>query len=426
MGLDDFHLNLLQGLPNAERYRFVPLLDPSRVVRAKSFDLPKLLDEACAQIRGGEGRPDALVGFWDFPSGLMLPILRRDFGLPGPTLESVLRCEHKYWSRLCQREVMADQVPDFRVFDPFDEDVRAAIGLDYPFWVKPVKSHSSHLGFAVHGPGDLDHAVSELRAHIGRFAQPFDHILDRADLPESVRHVRGRHCIAEEMIATNWQCTLEGWVQDGHVEVYGVVDSVREGATSSSFSRYRYPSCLPETAQRHMVESTERLIRHVGLDDSPFNVEFYYDELQGRIRLLEVNVRISKSHSPLFERVDGAPNFLVMVATGLGERPEMPHGQGRDAIAAKFMVRVYQDGVVTRAPNEHELAALRKELPDVDVQVHVREGMLLSDLPNQDSYSFELADIFIGGQDEDELLSKYHRALERMPFEIGTAGSATG
>lgn len=416
MGLDPFNRRLLERLPQADSCRFLPVLDPARVVRADAFDLPALLDEARRVLR--EGEPDALVGYWDFPTTLMLPILRREMGLPGATLESALRCEHKYWSRLCQREVAPEAIPQFQVVDPFETAGPADVEIPYPFWIKPIKSHSSYLGFAVYGPADLQHALSVIREDIGRFAAPFAHILEQADLPEEVRLVPEHGCIAERMIATNWQCTLEGWVRGGHVQVYGIVDSIREGAVHSSFSRYQYPSSLPEDAQQRMIDVVKPLVTHLELDDSPFNVEFFYDEVEDRIWLLEINARVSKSHSPLFERVDGASNLLVMVAIGLDEEPHMPSGAGEFEVAAKFMVRVHHDGVVTRAPTDTEVAHVRHGIPGVDVQILVREGLRLSDLPNQDSYSYEVADLYIGGRDERELLDKYHRSLQMLPFDI--------
>lgn len=418
LGLDTFNRHLLEGLPDARRYRFHPLLEPQMVVGADAFDVDALLAEAQLRLRASDVRPDALVGYWDFPTTLMLPLLRQGRNLPGPSLESVLRCEHKYWSRLCQREVIPEATPRFALVDPFGESVEHSFELTYPFWLKPVKAHSSVLGFAVRGPSELKDALAKLREGIGRFGEPFDRIVARADVPDFVRAASGTHCIAEEIIATNWQCTLEGWVQAGRIETYGVVDSLREGSENSSFSRYQYPSALPHRARERMVELTERLVRHVGLEDTAFNVEFFYDEIEDRVHFLEINVRISKSHGPLFERVDGTSNFHVMVATGLGERPAMPHAKGSDAIAAKFMVRVYRDGIVTRVPSEQDVAAVRERVPGVDVLVLVRDGMRLSELANQDSYTFEVANLFIGGDDERDLLEKHHRCLELLHFEI--------
>jgi hypothetical protein len=52
------------------------------------------------------------------------------------------------------------------------------------------------------------------------------------------------------------------------------------------------------------------------------------------------------------------------------------------------------------------------------VALNVSIGQRLSELLEQDSYSYELADVFIGAQDEDELLRKYERCLEILTFEI--------
>jgi hypothetical protein len=424
VGLDEFNLRLLEDLPSAPQCRFLPLLSPEEMVWAESFDLPALLAEARAELDGFGGSVDAIVGYWDFPTTLMLPILRRERGLPGPGLESVLRCEHKYWSRLLQAEVLSDQVPPFRVFDPFSEDFASQIDLPFPFWVKPVKAHSSQLGFAVHGMEDLARAIEAIRQGVERVAVPFDHILSHAELPPEVAWVRGHHCLAEAMIGTDWQCTVEGWVQGGRVATYGVVDSLRSGWLGSSFTRYQYPSRLPPRVQQDMGDAVERLVRHVGLSDAPFNAEFFYDEVTGRLGFLEINARVSKSHSPLFARVDGVSNLEVMVRTGLGEAPTMPAGGGPDRTAAKFMVRLYEDGVVVRAPTAEELSELALQFPDVDIQVHVEPGMRLSELPNQDSYSYELATLFMGGPDEGELVDRYHRCLERLFFEVRSDADA--
>lgn len=68
---------------------------------------------------------------------------------PEPANLFVLGCEHKYWSRLQQRQVAPEYVPMFEAVDPFNDAAMDAIGVDTPFWIKPVKSFSSHLGFRV-------------------------------------------------------------------------------------------------------------------------------------------------------------------------------------------------------------------------------------------------------------------------------------
>ncbi|MGH3976650.1 MAG: hypothetical protein ACRDS9_25520 [Pseudonocardiaceae bacterium] len=46
------------------------------------------------------------------------------------------------------------------------------------------------------------------------------------------------------------------------------------------------------------------------------------------------------------------------------------------------------------------------------------EGDRLSELLGQDSYSYILANIYVGAQGEAELVEKYQRCVQALPFEI--------
>jgi len=75
-----------------------------------------------------------------------------------------------------------------------------------------------------------------------------------------------------------------------------------------------------------MGEMASDFIRQIEFDNSPFNIEFYYESGSGKVRMLEVNARCSKSHSPLFEMVDGTSNKQAMVDVALGRKPLFPEG----------------------------------------------------------------------------------------------------
>jgi hypothetical protein len=412
MGLDDVRLAQLHRLRRAGEYRFIELFREEDVKSGREDVADRVLNGARRILADFDGPIDALVGYWDFPVSTMLPILRREIGLRTPTLESVLRCEHKYWSRLEQSRSVPECVPDFCLVDPFRDDVDAQITLPFPFWIKPVRSVKSHLGFLVRSPADLRHAVGVIRDGIHRLATPFDRLLEEAELPAELVGIGGSHCIAEGLISQGRQCTLEGYALDGEIVVYGAVDSVREGETGSSFSRYQYPSTLPSDVIDRMSDVTRRFLHHVGFDDSPFNIEFYWDESSDRIWLLEVNARHSKSHGPLFRLVDGEYHHQVMLDVALGERPCTPRRRGPFPTAAKFMWRVGHDAVVRRVPDRTEIDALREEVPGIEIQLPIREGMRLSALPYEDSYSYEIAVVHLGGSDTADLLTTYARCRE--------------
>ncbi|UCE30289.1 MAG: ATP-grasp domain-containing protein, partial [Burkholderiales bacterium] len=293
-------------------------------------------------------------------------------------------------------------------------DPLAEIDLAFPFWIKPVKSVSSYLAFRIRDQRDFDQALRTLRSEIDRLAVPFDHILGHARLPPQIAAVSGRHCIAEAEISRGRQCTLEGYVYEGEVVVYGVFDSVRAGGGRSSFARYQYPSTLPARVRRRMAAITRRFMTHIGYDGAPFNVEYFWDPRDDAIRMLEVNTRISKSHCPLFKMVDGEYHHAVNLALGLGRRPDFPFRRGQHRVAAKFMLRHFRDARVARVPDAAELEALRARFPDTEIELHVAPGMRLSQLHVQDSYSYEVAVIYMGAPDQPTLLRNYARLVDAM------------
>lgn len=424
VGLDDFHLAQLRTLPGAGDYVFHPLFTHQELKQRPRFPVERLIDEGVALLKRFPGRVDAVVGYWDFPVSTVLPILRASVGLPGPTLESVLKCEHKYWSRLEQAQVVPGYIPAFCTVDPFAAEPLAGVTIDFPFWIKPVKAVLSYLGFLVEDVDDFRRAIERIRAGIRRFGDPFNLVLEHATLPPEVAEVDGNRCIAESLISAGRQCTLEGYAWQGDVRIYGVVDSLREGAACSSFSRYQYPSVLPEAVQARMADIAARVIRRIGYDGAPFNIEFYWEADTERIWLLEINTRISKSHAPLFRMVDGCYHHQVMIDLGLGREPSMPRREGPYACAAKFMVRRHEDARVVRAPTRAEIDAMEAEFTGVVLQVDVSEGMRLSELPYQDSYTYEVATVFVGADTVEELEAKHARIMARLPLEFETLPGA--
>jgi biotin carboxylase len=167
-----------------------------------------------------------------------------------------------------------------------------------------------------------------------------------------------------------------------------------------------------------METVSQRVIEQVGLDNSTFSIEFFCDLDTGRVSVLEINARHSQSHAEMFEYVDGVPNHHCMLRLGLGQDPRLPKGEGPYNIAAKWYHRRFTDAVVTRVPTEEEIERLQQEIPGVTIDIVPGEGERLSEMPAQDSYSYELADIFIGAGSEEEMRQKFDRCVEALRFEF--------
>jgi biotin carboxylase len=417
LGADEDNLAMLRDLPG-HSWNFHPLLTPEELVGAEDLDIPDLLDRAREVLDEAEPPPDAVIGYWDFPVSSMVPILCEERGLTSAPLRAVVCCEHKYWSRLEQAKV-TDDVPGFGLIELEGHKgtgVSLPEGVDFPVWVKPVKSASSALAFRVTDDAELDDALAEIREGIGQMGRPFEDVLSRIELPSEIAEVGAMAVLVEEE-GHGRQATVEGYEQAGAVQIHGIIDSPTFPA-SPSFRSYQYPSRLPEPVQHRMVETAAAVIQQIGLTDSTFNVEFFWDEQDDRLVLLEVNPRHSQSHAWLFEQVDGVSNHESVVALALGKPPALPCHRGEHAVAAKCQVRRFTDGVVRRAPGRQQVAAIEEEIGRVHVKVLVSEGDRLSDQRLQDSYSFDLAHVFVAAQDEDDLVATFRRCVEALDISV--------
>jgi hypothetical protein len=416
LGMDEENLQTLRDVPHAEEYRFHPLLTIEELQHGQ-ISFPDLLRKAEETLDAFPGRVDAVVGYWDFPASTLVPILSARHGLRSTSLESVVKCEHKYWSRLEQQKVI-DEHPRFALVDLEDDPVPP--DLRYPMWLKPVKSFSSELAFGVADDAEFRDAVARIREGISRIGKPFEHILDRLELPPEMAGVGGQACLAEESLKGE-QVAVEGYVHEGEVTVYGVLDSI-DYPEGSSFLRHQYPSVLPDAVKQRLTDISRRVITQIGMDAATFSIEFFHDPDTGEVNLLEINPRHSQSHAELFEYVDGVPNHHCMISLALGRDPSLPHRAGPYRVAAKWYHRRFRDGLVRRTPSTGEIRALEERIPGTRIEVLPQEGARLSEMEGQDSYSYELAHIFTGADSEEEMREKYDRCVEGLRFAFDDDG----
>ncbi|MGQ4485522.1 ATP-grasp domain-containing protein [Streptomyces sp. 372A] len=410
LGLDEANLPSLNAVPDAGTYRFHPLLTIEEL-QGGEVSVAALMDRARAVLDAHEGSVDAIVGYWDFPVSTLVPMLGREYGTRTTSLESVVKCEHKYWSRLEQKKA-TDALPGFGRVDLDSDDPQPPEGVGFPMWLKPALAYSSELAYGVEDMAGFRAAVESIRKGIGRVGKPFDEVLELVDLPPEMEGIGGQVCLAEEAM-TGIQVAVEGYANDGEVTVYGVLDSINYPG-SPCFLRHQYPSTLPPDVVHQLHEVSERTIRRIGMDAATFSIEYFYDPKTGRVRLLEINPRHSQSHAELFHYVDGVPNHHRMIRLALGEDPVVRGGEGPYRMAAKWYYRWFGEGTVREVPTPERIAAIERGIPGVRIDMVPSEGQKLSTVPQQDSYSYEIAHIFTGADDEEGLRRKFDQCVAAL------------
>lgn len=134
--------------------------------------------------------------------------------------------------------------------------------------------------------------------------------------------------------------------------------------------------------------------------------------------LLEINPRISQAHTDIFEKIHGISHHHIMLSLALGKRPKALDYDGDFRIAAHFMLRTFQTGKVRETPSDSEIKQLKEKYDDLAIKINVKPEMDLDDMFAQDSYSYELANIFLGGKNKEELLEKYDEVVRGITFKI--------
>jgi len=420
--------NILVICPTHRDHRELPLLSPpgttylfhdyastslEELIGKASFDgdvaaCPLVeIDRILAKIDGVEIA--AVISTDDYPGSALAAALAERLRLPGPDPEVVLVSQHKYLSRVAQAELVPDAVPPFALIDVVDDAVLPD-GLSFPLFVKPVKSFFSIGAEKVASIAELAAALPRW-ARLDQFFLPLERMLERY----AGTGIGTKRLIAEGLLKGE-QVTVEGYVHGGEVGIMGVVDSIMFPGTLA-FSRFDYPSSLPESVQARMAEIATTLMRGLGFDNGLFNIEMMYDADADRISIIEINPRMASQFADLYEKVDGTSSYAVLLAIAQGDAPAFTRRQGRHRFAASFVLRTFEDCQVAALPTEAELEQLAPLYPDIRVELHATVGRKLSD-ELQDGHSYRYGIVNLGGRDRAELLDQFEACRETLDIAL--------
>lgn len=340
----------------------------------------------------------AIVSTDDYPGAALASVLAKALGLPGPDPRLSLICQHKYLSRVAQARILPDAVPPFW---PIDVAGEAALpdGIAFPVFVKPMKSFFSVGAQRIGSAAELAEAKRRWIA-LDDFFLPLERLLQR----EAGVEIGSTRLIAEGLLKGH-QVTVEGYAFGGEVNTFGVVDSIFFPGTLA-FSRFDYPSALPDRVQERMAEMARRLMGGLGFDNGLFNIEMMYDARDDHIAIIEINPRMASQFADLYEKVDGTNSYEVLLDIGTGVRPSPKRRQGRYQFAASFVLRTFEDYLVAALPSESQLAELEQLYPDIRVEIHATAGRKLSD-ELQDGTSFRYGIVSLGGRDPEDVLRSF-------------------
>jgi hypothetical protein len=343
----------------------------------------------------------------DYPGSIVAAIVAKELGLYAPEPKALLCCQHKYYSRIAQKEAVPEAVPRFTLVDP--KNVVSPFPLPFPCFVKPVKSYFSCFANQVQTHAELVSAACNI-PHPA-FLEPLNQLLKHY----SPFELSANYLIAEELL-DGVQATIEGYAFDGTYGFLGIVDSIMYPGTIS-FQRFEYPSSLPMQVQKRAEEMAERCMRHIGFDNGIFNIEFFYNPHKDSIHIIEINPRMASQFADLYEKVDGTSTYDVAISIATGKKPAVQKRQGLYPLAASCVLREFTNMTVTKVPKHQVIEELNLLYPGTIVEVLVREGRRLSE-ELQDGKSYRYALVQLGAENSLDLQTKLIDCQKRLDFQF--------
>ena len=257
-------------------------------------------------------------------------MLCAEYDLPGPSLEATFAAYHKLYTR--QFTGLAPQARVFRLGEAL------ADWPPYPFYIKAPCSAAGVLGFTIRNDADLARAMSVVERELPTMNTPLfpfcRQFLDLDTFPLALEHV----FLVEDYMSAK-QMTLEGFVWQGKVSFTAATDTntFPESPLIDSFS---LPSLIPESTLARIRAQAQRDIAEIGLDNSFFNVEYWYGD--DEVMLIEINARAATTFYNLYRRVLGYDVYQAGIELCLGKRPEVCFST--EGVGGQFNIITTQEG----------------------------------------------------------------------------------
>jgi len=351
-------------------------------------------------------------------------ILASKMGLPCSDPKSCMLTHHKYYQRVQLAQAVPNAVPRFRIMDPKKvadyllhhqhQGGEKLVGEEIPaipFFMKPVKSVLSSHAYKIGSEEDLVRALTDPLPP-ATFLREFFKLIKLA-----VGDVEYDCCktLCEELI-TGEQFTVDGFVYDNKVTILGIVDSIMYPGTMS-FASFEYPSKLPQDVQENVKGISEKAIQGLGLTNTTFNIEYFYNPTTGDLKIIEVNPRFSGQFGDIYEKVDGTNTYDIAVGIPCLDVPTFVPCQGKHRVAASFVMRVFSDKKVKSVPTQEDILKVQELFEDAKVFVLVEKDTKLSDYI-QDSGSFRYCLVHLGSSSFGQLYKDYETCRGLLRFDL--------
>ena len=355
----------------------------------------RFIDRLAARFR--REKIDGIFSNNEYFGALTAAVLAERLGLPGTPPAALITAQHKYYARLEQQKLAPEAVPRFAVF-PYTCDDPAALGLSYPFFMKPVQATFSVLAKRIRNAEEFHKHIRFSpfeKLIIKRLVKPFNDLM-----PHYTDHtIDAHHFIAEEPLE-GLQVNIDGFARNGEIRFIGLADALLFPGTDA-FMRFEYPSQVPTEARERMYELATRVLKGMGYTHGFFNVEVYWRPDTGEIRIIEINPRLASQLAGLYRRVEGYKPHRMLLELCTGQEPSFEREATGRTHAASFVFRKFDGTPLKSKPTPERVRQVKTRYPDANVMLYLKRGPgLAREMKWLGSYRYALLNLS-GASEED-------------------------
>ena len=243
---------------------------------------------------------------------IVAAVLCEEFGFPGPSVESVFLCLHKYYGRQYEPHPVR--------CDPIDlADEQPAV-TRYPCYLKPPWLNLGILGFKLDSADDLQRALAVARREYPAWSPLYLPFFERYIDCEKFS-LASREIMLVEDFVEGPQVTVEGWVANAQPALWAITDTNTYPGTRI-IDNFSLPSRHPAHIKEMLAQQALEAISNIGLDNGFFNIEFWCHD--NAVTLTEVNGRAATCFYNLYRRCLGACIYEAGLRLAGGQSPPPP------------------------------------------------------------------------------------------------------
>lgn len=316
---------------------------------------------------------DALVA--QSEAGLLLGArLSREFGLPGPSVESVLATVDKHSSRQLLEEAGVPQ-PAFALVDGAQAVRRFGREHGWPVVLKAVASSRQRLVRCIESEDQVPAQVAEMLSELPG-ARDVLRLQSFARLEGLELGLDPGRQFLVEAFQPGLALECDGLLVGAEPHWFGVSEQLPSRERQFFIEGYLLPARLDAAAKREVLRVALDALRALGLEDSGVSVELRLAE--GGARIIEVNGRLpwDEGLQELVQACTGALPSVLALKLAMGRK--LPQLKERRCGALVYRSN-YEAGLLRSVPSPREWKRLTRQARSAWMIAEAHQELLAGD-----------------------------------------------